>query len=166
MSDVENSAKKQQREFLLLFITYSFVIAGVLWWSSRVAGPSVYDRYIARLEGVTVAVSDESRARKFFGEVLDFPALAGQSGVSLPDGHKLLFKVTTTPAPSEVYLDIRNGLGRLHDIMQQRCADVSGVSVSDVTTKDADQRFEITDFDGNRFVFQKLRNRFLKKVRG
>jgi len=165
MSSTEHSAKKQQREFLLLFVTYTLVMAGVLWWSSRVEGPSVYDRYIARLEGVTIAVSDENRARQFFGEILDFPPLEGESGVSLPDGHKLHFKVTAAPTPGEVYLDIRNGLGRLHDIMKQRCAAISGVSVSEVSLKDANERFEVTDYDGNRIVFQKMRHRLFRKAR-
>ncbi len=165
MSSSSTPAKNAQREFFLLACTYTAVIAGVLWWASRVAGPSVYDRSITRLEGASITVTDAERSRKFFQQVLDFRPMPNENAILLPDRHKIFLDVRENSSPGEVYLDIRNGLQRLHAALKKRGENFDGVAITEIDSQRDSEQFEVTDFDGNRFIFRKSRNKFFPKAR-
>ena len=83
----------EKKEFLSLFVLYSIVIVGTVWWSGYVTSPSVYDRYLTRVEGVSVQVKDLDRSRELFKQVLNYTSLRESKDILLlPDRRKLYLK--------------------------------------------------------------------------
>src|SRR5689334_8183125 len=110
----EAKAPKKNHQLGTLAVIYLAVMFGTLWWSGWVTSPSVYDRYHARLEGVSISVKDAERSKQFFQQVLNYPpAGTSKSALLLPDRRKLFLRPAQTAAPAEIVLRVRNGFPRL-----------------------------------------------------
>jgi len=159
---------KEKKEFALLFVLYSLVIIAALWWSGYVTSPSVYDRYLTRLEGVSIQVKDLERSRDLLKRVLNYqPLKEGGDILLLPDRRKLYLKQNANPSPSELVLRVRNGFPKLFDEMRKRLGPTTTVpgraQISDMTPTPSGDEFILTDYDGNRFVYFRPKRKSLTR---
>ncbi len=160
----EGTSQKNKHEALTLFLLYTAVILATLWWSGWVTNPSVYDRYLARLEGVSISVQDIERSRTFFQDVLNFaPAGTSKRALLLPDRRKIFLNQFAAPAPSELVLRVRNGFPRLYEILKKRIdalPDSEGKpALTPITEQTWGDEFILTDYDQNRFVYYRPKRR-------
>ncbi len=118
-------------QFILLFVLYTIVISGTMFYSGRIAEKtSLYDRFLISLEGTVLPVANLERSLKFYTEVLDFRPLIQHStlkpvGLLLPEKRKLFFKllsedsITSSPeisgtAHTSIVVRVKNGVTKLH----------------------------------------------------
>lgn len=153
---------KAVKEFAILFVTYSSVLVGAMWWSGKVTEPTIYDRYRVRLEGVGIHVSELTRSVVLYRDILSFEPLPGhkaqRAGFSLPDKRKLFVRAGGPEgAGSEIVLRVRNGFARLHEHLRGRIATLGeGENIPTITPMlevPWGEEFTVTDYDGNRFVY-------------
>ena len=156
--EAEQGHSQKSNEAVVLFVVYSVVIFGTMWLSGRLTNPSVYDRYLARFEGVTLSVRDVERAKAFYVNILSYvPVPSSNLALLLPDRRKLYLHVSDSAAPSEIVLRVRNGFPRLYDELKSRFPnqDQNKVppGISEVSSHPWGDEFTLTDYDGNRFIY-------------
>lgn len=167
----------------LLVTLYSGIVFGTLWWTSSVTNVTIYDKYLVRFEGVSLAVRDPERSIGFYREVLNFIPLPAslatehsenRTGVLLPDKRKLFFERaqdSAEPRSPLVVLRVRNGFDRLHRELSERLARFRAASgdstppaganraISPIHSESWGEEFTVTDDDGNGVVFLQPRRR-------
>lgn len=162
MSESEaKGAKSAGRELALLAVTYLSILVGTMWWSGTVTAPSMYDKYLVRLEGVGVRATDLGRSIGFYRDVLSFEALqaesAGEAGFMLPDRRKLFLRVGAEQSKAEVVLRVRNGFFRIFEKLTRRIGGLPKQgdlpSISAVLERPWGEEFVVRDYDGNEFIF-------------
>ena len=163
MSDnLQIERSSASKEALTLFVLYSTLIVGTMWWSGTVTAPTVYDKYLVKLEGMSIRVKNLERAIPLYRDVLSFGILPAEgtdaAGFLLPDRRKLFVKLAKDePGSAEVVLRVRNGFNRLYDRLKGRIEELkdksAGAAISPITPQAWGEEFVITDYDGNRFVY-------------
>jgi catechol 2,3-dioxygenase-like lactoylglutathione lyase family enzyme len=169
------------KQFALSAVVYSLIGFVVLAFCSTSSPQSIYDKYLVRMEGVTIAISNVRTANDFYTDVLDFEAIKstthGVLSYLLPDGKKLFLVPKTKqniryvvdhffPNNNNVLIYVRNGFGQLHETISKRSklpnyslseekGAIAGLPqhVSNIEKTKWGEYFVATDPDGNNLVF-------------
>lgn len=161
----------------LLIPIYTAVILVIVLLSSTFGGRrTLYDKYLAKLEGAEFVLRDSRENRLFYTQVLDFKPLMGRGlkegeiiAYQLPLGNKLYVKDSTKDSPSntkqgKILLQVRNGYSLLHREIRRKFKEHfantphSANSLAQISKSNKypwGREFIAQDFDGNQIIFFK-----------
>lgn len=165
----------KEKSSALVFFVNTAIIVGVIFVSSFVTQKTIYDRFIVKMEGVKIIVSDYQQALHYYGDVLNFSPIRAKgskriTGFRLPDSRKLILDVqdehsTVGSSPNTAaVLRVRNNILGLHreiikrsDKPSQHLSPNSNQlapgATSEIETKPWGLQFAVKDYEGNQIIF-------------
>lgn len=166
---------------LSLWLSYPIIIGISVLWSGTTVEKTLYDRYIIYNEGLILHAKDAAASRKFYADILDFPAFLstkgftslGDFGFALGEQQSVYLRdkdvADTTPI---VLVRVRNGFFKLHGELLKRLgsaaqivvpetalSEISPGKVSEVYRGPLGDQFVVRDPSGNRVLFYQKRLR-------
>lgn len=162
----------------MLWLLNALIIFGVFFWSGTRTERTVYDRYAIGLGALEFSVSNHEAAKTFYHEVLalkpvtlgNFGSFFSRSALELPDGTLIMLREAEKlassseeaeyfPARGRVFVRVRTGIERLHQILLSAQAKHSLGQISEIKRIEGGAFFTAADPDGNEIIYSSFRAR-------